>query len=369
MQGHLEGGVVHQPAREHERVRPDAELRGEVVVQRVEVLVETPADGLGHHQQEDDREGDREPQAEEHAGEHPLEVARAADLSVQGGAPVRPQQEEHQRRDEQHRRAERAEAERRCGVAGLGGRPVGGRVGVVDAEELVRFEVERADEAGVRVDQQQDDHDGEADHAADEAPALDLRVTGHADGDQEAGQRDRDQGHDEDPVVRAEPRVAAAGPGPLERGPQRLEQLNRQDVAVDRRPQPEDEPPAGRGHHEADAAAQDPGLPDVIAAGPRNRDDEPGIGDHQERNPDSPDDHSRYELALREGRPGKGELVDAERHEVGRQARVDQRVPDRPAADQACRLAEEESRSLLAECSCRHYVSLRLSGPLPDWTR
>src|SRR5262249_20287696 len=95
----------------------------------------------------------------------------------------------------------------------------------------------------------------------------------------------------------------------------------------------------------------------VIAAGPGNRDDEPGIGDHQERNPDSPDDRRRDELALRERRPGEGELVDSERHEVGRQARVDQRVPDGPPADQTGRLAEEEGGSLFPQCSCRHMHS------------
>src|SRR5215469_33813 len=78
----LERGVVHQPAREHELVRPDAELRGEVVVQRVEVLVEAPAHRLGHQQQEDDRERHGDPQAGEHAGEDPPEVAGAADLAV-----------------------------------------------------------------------------------------------------------------------------------------------------------------------------------------------------------------------------------------------------------------------------------------------
>ena len=45
-------------------------------------------------------------------------------------------------------------------------------------------------------------------------------------------------------------------------------------------------------------------------------------------------------------RPGEGELVDAEGDEVGRQAGVDDRVADRPATDQAGRLAEEEGRGL-----------------------
>src|SRR5208282_6582333 len=50
----------------------------------------------------------------------------------------------------------------------------------------------------------------------------------------------------------------------------------------------------------------------------------------------------------------RGPCDDAQRHHVGGQAGVDHRVSDRPAADQARRLAEEESRSLLAECSSRH---------------
>ena len=194
--------------------------RRQVVVQRVEVLVEVPAHGLHDQQQEDDGQDDRHPQADEHAGEYPAEVARAADLAVEGGPPVRPQEEEHEGRHEQHRRPERAEPERRRGVA----RPWPRRalvacVGVVHAEELLALEVERAHEAGVRVDQEQHDNDGEADHAAEEEPPLDLRVPGHPERDQHAGQGDRDERDDEDPVVGAEPGGTARGPGPFQRGP------------------------------------------------------------------------------------------------------------------------------------------------------
>ena len=92
------------------------------------------------------------------------------------------------------------------------------------------------------------------------------------------------------PVCGAEPGGPAAWPGPSERRPQWLEELDGQDVAVDRRPQPEDEPPAGGGHDEAEAAAEDPALPDIVAARARDRHDEARIGDHQERNPDRRDE-------------------------------------------------------------------------------
>src|ERR1700722_19061367 len=65
----------------------------------------------------------------------------------------------------------------------------------------------------------------------------------------------------------------------------------RQHGAVDRRPQPEDEPPAGGGHHEADPAAEDPGLPDVVAARPGDRDHQPAVGAHQDRHPHTGAEH------------------------------------------------------------------------------
>ena len=169
--------------------------------------------------------------------------------------------------------------------------------------------------------------------------------------DQHAGDRDRDQADDEDARLGGEPGRAARI---AERRPERLEELDRQDVAVDRRPQPEDEPPAGRGHHEADAAAQDPGLPDVVAAGPRDRHDQPAVGDDQERHQDCRDEDRGDELALGERGASKGELVDSQRDEVRRQARIDDRVPDRPAADQAGGVTQEQGRGS-ANGFCRHF--------------
>jgi hypothetical protein len=46
-------------------------------------------------------------------------------------------------------------------------------------------------------------------------------------------------------------------------------------VAVQRHPQPQDEPPAGHRQDEADRAAQDAALPDVIAARARHDGDQP----------------------------------------------------------------------------------------------
>ncbi len=271
------------------------------------------------------REQDGDPQPGEHAGEDPLEVTGTADLAVEGRAPVRPQDEEHHRRDQQHGRPDRPEAHVVGGVVGLHRRRVRRCIRVVHAEELLALVVERADERSVAVEEQQGDDYRERDETADEAPLLDLGVARHAERDQHSGDRDRDEADQEDAVLGAEPGGPARA---AERGPQRLEQLDRQDIAVDRRPQPEDEPPAGRGHDEADAAAQDPGLPDVVAASARDRHDQAAVGDDQERNEDGRDDDRRDELALGERRAGKGELVNSQRDEVRRQARIDDGVPD-----------------------------------------
>ena len=230
----------------------------------------------------------------------------------------------------------------------LGRVRVRGRVGVADTEQLVRLKVERAHEVAVIVDQQQHDDDREADQATVEAPFLEPRIAPHADRDQQASQHDRDQRHRENPCVGAEPDGAAARPGPLHRGPDRLEELNGEDVAVDRRPQPQDEPPAGGRHDEAQPAVENPGLPDVVASGSRDCHDQARIGDHQERHPDAGDDNRGDDLALRKSRSGKCELVDRQRHEVSRQARIDNRVSDGPASDQASRLSQEERWRLAA---------------------
>ncbi len=293
-------------------------------VQRVGVVVEVVAERLRDHQQEDHGQRHGDPQAGEHPGEHALEVAGPADLAVQRGAPVRPEEIEHHHRDQQHARAQRAEAEDGRHVAGLRGPGVGLRVGVADPEDLVRLLVERADKRRVAVDQQQYHNDREADQAPVEAPLLDPGVSRHAERHQQAGQRDGDDRHHEYPGMRGKPGGAA---GIAECRPQRLEQLDGQDVAVDRRPQPQDEPPAGGRHHEAEAAAQDPALPDVIPAGPRNSDDQPGIGDHQEGDPHPGDQDRGEQLPLRnEGL--EREFVDAEGDDVGGQAGIDHRVPD-----------------------------------------
>ncbi len=100
------------------------------------------------------------------------------------------------------------------------------RVSVVDAEQLVCLEVERADEAGMRVEQQQPDHHREPDQGRVEAPLLEPGVPAHAQRDQDAGQGDRDERDHEDSVLRAEPGITPARPGPPERRPQRLEELD-----------------------------------------------------------------------------------------------------------------------------------------------
>ena len=86
----------------------------------------------------DDGQADRDPQAAEHAPEDLPEVARPADLAVQGGAPVRVEDPEHHQRQEQERAAAQPEVEGRAAghEAVVRGRVDDRRVvGVRDAEQ------------------------------------------------------------------------------------------------------------------------------------------------------------------------------------------------------------------------------------------
>ena len=211
------------------------------------------------------------------------------------------------------------------------------RVGVLEPEQLGRLGVERGDEGVPGDDQHDDHHDQHAEQPAVEAPLLYLRVPAHAERDEGARDHHREQRDDERPGRGGEPLRAARR---VERRPERLEELLGEHGPVDRRPQPEDEPPAGRGHHEPESAAEDAGLPHVVAAGPGDRDDEAAVGDDEERHPDAGDEDGREQLAVRYG-VLISEFHQAQRDDVSGQAGVDHRVADRPAADQTGRFPQE----------------------------
>ena len=78
----------------------------------------------------------------------------------------------------------------------------------------------------------------------------------------------------------------------------RLEELDIEHRAVDRRPQPENEPPARGREDEADGTPEYSTLPDVVASGARNGHDQAGVGDHEERDPHPRDQDRRQQLSL-----------------------------------------------------------------------
>ena len=168
-----------------------------------------------------------------------------------------------------------------------------------------------------------------------------------------------------------------------------LEHLDVEDVAVDRRPQREDEPPTRAGQDEADPASphpedradreaddagddgdrvaegervrgevagepadqrrddragdpvEDPRLPDVVAAGAGHDGDQPGIDDAQERHRDPGQDQGRQDRPIRDEREDRQAVEHPQGDEVHREERVAERVECRPAFDEAGRVPQE----------------------------
>src|SRR5947209_5601478 len=97
--------------------------------------------------------------------------------------------------------------------------------------------------------------------------------------------------------------------GPVaQNGAYRADELDGQDLAVDRNPEPEDEDPASGGQGKADGASQNAGLPDVVPAGAGHDGDQGGVDDHLEEEEDAADDDGGDEVAVGEEPPrGEGE--------------------------------------------------------------
>ena len=223
---------------------------------------------------------------------------------------------------------------------------------------VVRPRVERADERVLRVEEEQAEDDREAEQAAVEADLLQLRVAAHAERDEERREDGGDDRGGED-ALRLAPEGDAAVPADDCR--ERLEELLHEDVRVDGDPVPVDEPPAADGEHEADPAADHAADPDVVAARPRHDRDQRRVDDRLEEEVGAREEHRReQETRLRDERP-EGEDVEAERDQVDREGRVDERVLDRPAAHEAGGLPYEE-RPLLVRHVTRVVVAMQFSS-------
>ena len=234
-------------------------------------------------------------------------------------------------------RAEGADVAVRTSCAGVDRPLVGVRT---RPQHLLGLRVERRDEVRLRVDEQEDEQEREPQQSAVEADLLDPGVGPDSERDEHRGQQSGEDRCPEQPLVLGEECHAAV---PSDDRRQRDDHLDVEDVRVDGDPVPEDEPPSARGEDEADPAAQHAADPDVVAAGPGHGRHEGGVGDRLKEQVAAGKDHRPQEAALRdEDRVREDE--EAERDEVDREERVDERVPDRPTLYQAGRLAGEERR-------------------------
>ena len=111
-------------------------------------------------------------------------------------------------------------------------------------------------------------------------------------------------------------------------------------VAIQRHPQPQDEPPARHCQDKADCAPKDTALPDVITARARHDRDQGGVDDHFEEDEQGTDDQGRDQASSKIVH--LAETVQPQRDQVDREQRVDERVEDRPRTDQAGRLTNEQ---------------------------
>ena len=130
-----------------------------------------------------------------------------------------------------------------------------------------------------------------------------------------------------------------------------------QHLAVERRPEPQDEPPAGDGQDEADASVEDAALPDVVAAGARHGRDQAGIDDHLEDGEDRADDDAGRQAATQVVAVREDEQT--QRNQVDRERGVDEGIEDRPCPHQPTRLANEQG------CSTHLNLLCTTSGRIP----
>ena len=163
-------------------------------------------------------------------------------------------------------------------------------------------------------EEQQPEHDDQATKPQPEADPLDAGVALHAQGDDPADKGEHDQATDKDAGLAAKERGHV---WQADRVGERREELDDQDVGVDRGPEPEREPPASDRQHEARRAAQDAALPGVVAAGARHHADQLRIGQHQERHEHAGEQDGAQELTVW-NRIDERHAVEPKGHQVDR---------------------------------------------------
>ena len=189
-------------------------------------------------------------------------------------------------------------------------------------EEGSRFAVEGGLEVALGVDEQEPGHDHEAGDADPEADLLDSRVRLHSKRDHHAHESQDDQTGHEDAGLAVEVcrQVVQA-----QRVGKRLEELDVQDVGVDRRPEEQREPPSGDREDETKGASEDAALPRIVAAGTWHHADQHGVRDHEERRQNAEDNNRGQQLPV--GDPvHERHAVKAERDQVHRPERIDESI-------------------------------------------
>jgi hypothetical protein len=165
------------------------------------------------------------------------------------------------------------------------------------AEQARRLAVEGALEVALAVYEQQPAYDHQAGDADPEADLLDARVGLHAHRHDDAHEREHYQAGHEDACLAGE---EGGDAGPAKRVGERREELDDQDVGVDRRPEEQGEPPSGDGQHEAKPAAQHPALPRVVAARARHDAHQHRVSDDKESSEHAEQQDRGEQLAVRD---------------------------------------------------------------------
>ena len=234
------------------------------------------------------------------------------------------------------------------------------------AEEARRLAVEGGLEIALAGEKQEAANDNKPAQPDPEADLLDARIGLHAHRDHDGDEREHDQTRDEDSGLAREEGGHAR---PAERVGQRREEVDDKDVGVDRRPEEEREPPSGDGEDEAQPAAENPALPRVVAAGARHDAHQHCVGHDQERR-----EHAEHKDCGEQLPVGhcvdERHSVQAERDQVHRPERIDERVERRPGFDQPGRIAEKQ-RGPRSRRRPHRRVSHRASSlplhPLTSW--
>ena len=197
--------------------------------------------------------------------------------------------------------------------------------------------VEIGDEGCIVPEQEQQENDRQANQPAPEAELLHPGIPFHADGNVDEYDETHRQHADE--LSGGGGREPQGGIFEARDRQQGCVYLIGQHLTIERRPQPQDEPPAGDRQHKTNGAVQDAALPDVVTSCARHGRDQAGVYDHFEDGEDGSNHHPGYQAAPEVIAVGEDEQ--AEGNQVDRESGINERIEHRPGSHQAACLANE----------------------------